>query len=161
MAIRLISLVKSKSNEKRLKKDGAIEYGKVNSAVLVVLHVLYYLACMAEAIVLNKTVSSISYAGVALFVFSMIMLWIVIFSLKEVWTVKLLIAPQHKVNHSFIFKYFRHPNYFLNIVPEMISIAMICQAWNTLAIGLPLYLVPLGIRIFQEEKVMRSHFSNY
>ena len=74
---------------------------------------------------------------------------------------KLMIAPEQKINKSSIFKYFRHPNYFLNIIPELISIALICQAWFTLFVGLPLYLIPLAIRIVQEEKLMKTHFSNY
>ncbi len=159
--IRLVSLLKSASNEKKLRKANAVEYGRNNSKVLVLFHVLYYLACLGEAIVLNKSVNTISFFGVGLFAFSMVMLWIVIFTLKDVWTVKLIIAREHRLNSSFIFKFFKHPNYFLNIVPELISIALICQAWYTLLIGLPLYLIPLTIRIVQEENVMRKHFSDY
>jgi isoprenylcysteine carboxyl methyltransferase (ICMT) family protein YpbQ len=91
----------------------------------------------------------------------MVILWLVIFNLKDVWTVKLFIAKEHTLNNSLLFKYFRHPNYFLNIIPELIAIALICQAWYTLLIGLPLYLIPLTIRIVQEEKVMKTHFSDY
>ena len=69
-----------------------MEYGRNNSKVLVLFHVLYYLACLGEAIVLNKSVNTISFFGVGLFAFSMVMLWIVIFSLKDIWTVKLIIA---------------------------------------------------------------------
>ncbi len=32
---------------------------------------------------------------------------------------------------------------------------------HTLVIGLPVYCIPLIIRIVQEEKVMKTHFSNY
>ena len=160
-AIRTVSVIKSASNEKKLRKAEAAEYGKNNSRVLVLSHVLYYLACLSEAIVLNKSVNKTSFIGVGLFIFSMIMLWIVISSLKDLWTVKLIIAREHRLNNSFIFKFFKHPNYFLNIIPELISIALICQAWYTLSIGLPLYLIPLTIRIVQEEKVMRKHFNDY
>ena len=160
-AIRLVSLIKSASNEKKLRKANAVEYGRNNSRVLVLFHILYYLACLSEAIVLNKSVDKISFFGAGLFAFSMVMLWIVIFSLKDIWTVKLIIAQEHRLNNSFIFKFFKHPNYFLNVIPELISIALICQAWYTLFIGLPLYLIPLTIRIVQEEKVMRKHFNDY
>lgn len=159
--IRMVSIFKSASNEKRLRKANAVEYGRNNSRVLVICHFLYYLACLSEAIVLGKSVEKISFIGVGLFVFSMVMLWLVIFSLKDIWTVKLIIARGQRINNSFIFKFFKHPNYFLNIIPELISIALICQAWYTLCIGLPLYLVPLIIRIAQEEKVMRMHFKDY
>jgi isoprenylcysteine carboxyl methyltransferase (ICMT) family protein YpbQ len=161
VALRLASLVKSASNEKKLRKANAVEYGRKNSIWLTVAHTLFYLSCITESILLARTVSSITWIGVALFAFSMIVLWTVIFSLKDIWTVKLYIAPYQVVNRNFIFKFFRHPNYFLNILPELVSIAMICQAWYTLMIGLPVYLIPLTIRIVQEEKVMKSHFRNY
>ena len=160
-AIRLASLVTSVVNEKKLKKKNAVEYGKKNSKVLVLCHTLFYISCLLEAGLLNKHVNDISFWGLGLFIFSMIMLWIVIFSLKGMWTVKLIIAPGQKVVKTFIFRYFRHPNYFLNIIPELVSIALICQAWLTLLIGLPLYSIPLAIRIVQEEKVMKLHFSDY
>ena len=160
-AIRLVSLIKSAANERRLRKANAVEYGRNNSIILVIFHTLYYLACLLEAMVSEKTVNIISFFGVGLFVFSMAMLWIVIFSLKDLWTVKLIIAREHRLNNSFIFRFFRHPNYFLNIIPELISIALICQAWYTLLIGLPLYLIPLTVRIVQEERVMKKHFNNY
>ena len=160
-AIRLASLVTSVVNEIKLKKKNAVEYGKKNSKVLVLCHTLFYISCLLEAGFLNKHVNDISFLGLGLFIFSMIMLWIVIFSLKGMWTVKLIIAPGQKLIKTFIFKYFRHPNYFLNIIPELVSIALICQAWLTLLIGLPLYSIPLAIRIVQEEKVMKLHFSDY
>ena len=159
--MRLSSLVKSAANEKKLKKANATEYGRKNSKLLVFCHTVFYLACLGEAILLNRHSKSISFWGFGLFVFSMIMLWIVIFNLKEMWTVKLIISPVQQINKSFLFKYIRHPNYFLNIIPELISVALICQAWFTLAIGLPLYGIPLCIRIIQEEKLMKRHFSNY
>jgi isoprenylcysteine carboxyl methyltransferase (ICMT) family protein YpbQ len=160
-AIRLASLVTSVVNEKKLKKENAVEYGKKNSKVLVLCHTLFYISSLLEASLLNKHVNDISFLGLGLFIFSMIMLWIVIFSLKGMWTVKLIIAPGQKLIKTFIFKYFRHPNYFLNIIPELVSIALICQSWLTLLIGLPLYSIPLAIRIVQEEKVMKLHFSDY
>ncbi len=160
-ATRLISLFISVANEKKLKKKNAIEYGKKNSKLLLLSHTLFYLSCLGEAVLLKKQVNNVSFFGVGLFIFSMAMLWIVILSLKDIWTVKLIIAPGQRINKSFIFKYFRHPNYFLNIIPELVSIALICQAWLTLLIGLPLYLIPLAIRLVQEEKVMKMHFSNY
>jgi isoprenylcysteine carboxyl methyltransferase (ICMT) family protein YpbQ len=161
LVLRLISLFKSGINEKKLKQAQAVEYGKKNSKLLVLAHTLYYIACITEATVLDRTVNQISFIGAGLFIFSMIMLWMVIFSLKDIWTVKLYIIPNQTINKSFIFKYVRHPNYFLNIIPELIAIALVCQAWYTLVFGLPLYCIPLTIRIIQEEKAMKAHFADY
>lgn len=159
--IRLFSLVKSKSNEKKLKENGAVEYGKANSLILTLAHILFYLSALSEAIITNAAVNSYTYIGIALFVFSMTILWAVINSLENVWTVKLYIASGHELNESFIFKYFKHPNYFLNVIPELVSIVFICQAWYTLFIGLPIYMIPLIIRIVQEEKIMKKYFKTY
>jgi isoprenylcysteine carboxyl methyltransferase (ICMT) family protein YpbQ len=52
----------------------------------------------------------------------------------------------------------RHPNYFLNVIPELIGLTFIMGAWLVLAIGLPLFLIVLGIRIAQEERVMKTCF---
>lgn len=161
VALRLASLVKSARNEKKLRKANAVEYGRKNSIWLTVAHTLFYVSCLTESILSERTVNSITWVGVVIFAISMIVLWTVIFSLKDIWTVKLYIAPYQVVNRSFIFKYFRHPNYFLNILPELVAMALICQAWHTLMIGMPIYLIPLTIRIVQEEKVMKTHFSNY
>jgi isoprenylcysteine carboxyl methyltransferase (ICMT) family protein YpbQ len=161
VALRLASLVKSGMNEKKLRRANAVEYGRKNSIWLTVVHTLFYLSCITESVLLERSANSITWIGAAIFIFSMIVLWTVIVSLKNVWTVKLYIAPYQVVNRSFIFKYFRHPNYFLNIIPELVAIALICQSWFTLMIGLPVYFIPLTIRIMQEEKVMKTHFNNY
>src|SRR5262249_62436732 len=52
-------------------------------------------------------------------------------------------------------------NYFLNIIPELVGLALIMGAWIILVIGLPLYLLVLRKRIVQEEQVMREHFPHY
>src|SRR5262249_49460595 len=142
----------------------AMEFGKTNSLILVVAHTLYYASCMFEgfsngAFFLDR----IAIVGLGLFIFSIIVLYWVILSIRHVWTVKLIIAPKdyHMISSPFLFKYIRHPNYFLNIIPELIGLALFFHAWFTLSIGLPIYLIPLIIRIVQEEKIMKQHFSNY
>ncbi len=160
-AVRLVSLFISISNEKKLKAAGAQEYGKLNSLFLTLAHVAFYAGCVWEGAAMDRHMNALSFAGLALFGFSMGMLAIVIRQLGSLWTVKLILASTHPINHSFLFRYVRHPNYFLNVLPELVAIALLCQAWNVLAIGLPLYLIPLGIRIYQEEKIMRRHFPQY
>lgn len=83
-------------------------------------------------------------------------LFYVIYKLRDIWTVKLYIAPQQRLERSFLFRTVRHPNYFLNIMPELIGVALLCHAWITLIIGYPLYLCLLFIRIRQEEEAMRE-----
>ncbi|MFK8266418.1 isoprenylcysteine carboxyl methyltransferase family protein [Capnocytophaga cynodegmi] len=155
-ALRLVSLAISIKNEKRIKQMGGIQYGKFNSMLLTLAHVSFYFLCLFEAIWKEHfSLDSTSKMGVALLVFAYLMLFYVIYQLKEIWTLKIYILPNHKVNKSFLFKWIKHPNYFLNILPELVGIALLCKAYITLCVMLPIYAVILTIRIRQEEAAMK------
>ncbi|OOF56902.1 isoprenylcysteine carboxyl methyltransferase family protein [Rodentibacter myodis] len=158
LAIRFYSLSISIKNEKALIAKGAIQYGKKNSSLLSFAHILFYLSAIAEANYKDVSFNTLSQIGLVILVFSIIMLFYVIYSLNEIWTVKIYILPEHKINNSFLFKYIRHPNYFLNIIPELIGLSLFCQASYTAMLGLPIYLTLLIIRIRQEESAMKHLF---
>jgi isoprenylcysteine carboxyl methyltransferase (ICMT) family protein YpbQ len=161
---RLLTVYISAKNEKRLKKIGAIEFGKKNSQWLIIAHFSYYLCCFVEGYVKGAFFKDgLTFIGVVIFVCAILVLFYVIYSIKHIWTVKLLVAPKayHTINRNFLFKYVKHPNYFLNIIPELIGLSFIFHSWYSLFIGMPVYLVPLIIRIQQEEKVMKKYFTEY
>lgn len=161
---RFFTVVISAFNEHRLKKSGAIEYGIQNSKWLILGHFTYYAAALFEGYAGDAFYTdTITKTGVIIYSASIIALGYVIYALRHVWTVKLIIAPKglHKINKSFLFRYVKHPNYFLNVIPELIGIALVFHAWYTLAIGFPLYLIPLITRIRQEEKIMKEQFADY
>jgi isoprenylcysteine carboxyl methyltransferase (ICMT) family protein YpbQ len=151
-------------NEKKIKKMGAIEYGKLNSLILTIAHFVYYGACMTEGF--NKGAffkDATSWVGLTTYALSITILYYVIYQIRYIWTLKLIIGSKkiHRINKSTLFKYFRHPNYYLSIIPELISISLVFHAWYTMAIALPLYLLPLAIRIIQEERIMKFMFDEY
>jgi isoprenylcysteine carboxyl methyltransferase (ICMT) family protein YpbQ len=154
--LRLVSLFISIRNEKRIKKQGAVEYGKMNSLLLTLVHILYYGASLYEAYISHSVFDNISLIGVLILIFSYVILFYVIYELREVWTVKIYILPNRKIVKSFLFRTVKHPNYFLNIMPELIGIGLLCHSWKTMFIGLPIYTLVLAIRIYQEENVMRK-----
>ena len=162
--IRLFTIVISKRNERWLKLIGAIEYDKKNSAILIGAHFGYYFACMGEGYARGAFFQDgITIAGLGLYLFSIIMLYVVIYQIRHVWTVKLIIAPKtyHKISRGFFFRYFKHPNYYLNILPELVAIGLIFHAWFTFPLGIALYLIPLSKRIREEGKIMVENFENY
>ncbi|WP_424411609.1 isoprenylcysteine carboxyl methyltransferase family protein [Pasteurella sp. PK-2025] len=160
LAIRFYSLSISIKNEKRLIEKGAVQYGKRNSALLSAAHILFYVAAITEANLRHITFDATSQLGLAILVFAIAMLFYVISALKEIWTVKIYILPEHKINRSFLFRYVRHPNYFLNILPELVGLSLFCQATYTALIGLPIYGVILAVRIKQEEQAMQHLLKN-
>ncbi|EXI63239.1 membrane protein [Mannheimia granulomatis] len=157
--VRLYSLSISIKNEKRLIKNGAVQYGKKISILLSVLHVLFYFSAIFEANYFYHTWDSFSFLGTVVMLLAYVALFWVISQLKEIWTVKLYILPNHKINTSMLFRTIKHPNYFLNILPELIGLVFLCHAWNTLIYIFPLYLLVLCTRIYQEEKVMKPLFN--
>lgn len=161
LLFRLFTVFISSKNEKKLKQSGAVEYGQLNTKFLVVVHIIIYVAAFLEAYIKKISFDIFTIAGISLYILSAIVLLFVISQLKDLWTVKLIIAKEHKLNTSFIFDYFKHPNYFLNVIPEIIAVNLICKSWNVLLFIVPIYMLFLIIRIVQEEKVMKEVFTEY
>ena len=132
-------------------------YGKTNSTVLAVVHTLYYLACFISVWLSDTAFNGISLVGTLMVGASFVILALIIKQLGRFGRLK-SILPEHQINRSWLFKTFRHPNYFLNIIPELIGIALLCQAWYVLLIGLPIYLLVLFKRTRQEEQAMATLF---
>ncbi|MBN9672556.1 isoprenylcysteine carboxyl methyltransferase family protein [Roseibium aggregatum] len=159
--LRLGSLAVSIRNEKRLRREGAVEYGAGTSRVLASTHVGFYLAAIAESVWRAAPFSWVNATGLVVYTLSMVMLFWVILTLGRFWTVKIFIAGDHRLNSNWVFRTVRHPNYFLNIIPELVGFALALQAYMTLIVGLPIYAVILHRRIQEEEQAMRDRFPEY
>jgi isoprenylcysteine carboxyl methyltransferase (ICMT) family protein YpbQ len=160
-AWRLTTVAISARNERALKANGAREYGTLVSMMLAGFHVAFYIAVVAEASMRQTVEMTTSYVGITLYLFSALALISVIRSLGSLWTIKLIIAPRHQVVRTGLFSFVRHPNYFVSIVPELLGLALATSAYWTICIGLPLYAIPLFLRIREEERVMRAIVTGY
>ena len=159
---RLFTLVVSKRNEKRLRGEGAREVGHANTVALATAHVLYYIVATVEWLKSDVMVIPwISTIGIVLYFVSAAVLVFVIKSLGHIWTVKIFIVPVHPHITSGLFKLTQHPNYFLNILPELVGFALALNSVWTLTLALPLYLIPLSVRIHQEEAAMKAAVETY
>lgn len=156
--LRIGSVLVSRRNERALKSQGATEYGAINSHVLTALHIIFYAAVLAEGWLRGPRLDGVAATGVVLYAIGMATLLFVIRILGRFWTVKLIIANDHQLVTHPLLRILRHPNYLLNIIPELIGLALVFHSFGTLAIGMPLYLVSLVWRIRQEERVMRERF---
>lgn len=156
IALRLAFLMVSVRNEKSLRARGAVEFGASTTRLLAVAHVAYYIIAAAEGLTEPASFTSLSLAGIFLYGFAMVMLLLVVSTLGSLWTVKLLVLPQHPLVRTGLYRWIRHPNYLLNILPELIGYGLVLQAFNTLLIGLPVYLIILALRIQQEDKAMKT-----
>jgi isoprenylcysteine carboxyl methyltransferase (ICMT) family protein YpbQ len=154
--LRMLSGKRSTENERRLRAEGATEYGSRTTAVIIVLHLTYYVGSLAEACIRRPSPGLPTAIGAGLMAFSILSLYWVIRTLGPLWTGKLLIARAHPVNRSWLFRHIRHPNYLLNVIPELIALTLICHAWVVGLVLFPAYMVCLGLRISQEERAMAA-----
>ncbi|MBP1888322.1 isoprenylcysteine carboxyl methyltransferase family protein [Sinorhizobium mexicanum] len=161
ISFRLFMLMISIRHERRLRAKGAAEFGVGNSRALALAHIAFYVAASTEGIFSFSSFGALNLVGLGIYLFGAGMLLFVVRLLGPLWTVKLFIAGDHVLVKHPLFRYTRHPNYYLNIVPELIGYALALHAPITLIVGLPLYAIPLGIRIRQEERVMRDRFATY
>lgn len=161
LALRLASLAISRRNERALREAGAREFGAVNSTVLAILHAAFYIGAFGEAWVRGTQPDLASGIGVSLVGLAMLALVLVIRELGPLWTVRLYIAPDHEVRRSGLFRAVRHPNYVLNVIPELVGLGLAMHAWFVMATVGPVYLVSLAVRIRREERVMREYVPGY
>ncbi len=155
--IRLVSLKISINHSKQLKADGAVEYGVKNSKFLAITHVLIYVLAGVEAFINKDTFSFANGIGLVILIFAYIMLFMVIKTLGGIWTLKLFILPNHPIIKSGLYKITKHPNYFLNIIPELIGVLLLTHATYTTILLVP-YAYFLYVRIKQEEKLMNNEY---
>ena len=148
-------------NERKLKSNNAKEYGKKNSITLNVLHYMFMGGCIIEAYISKTQFDVYTIIGLILYAFSYIMLFYVITELKDFWTTKLIVSENHQLNTSFLFKFIKHPNYFFNLIPELVGFALICKAKYIFIFIFPCYLITLIVRISIEQKMMKNKFSSY
>jgi len=160
-AVRVVTLIISIRHERALKRDGAVEVGAGNSKALALAHTAFYFSALAEGLYRRPHFDAVSITGIAIYAFGMISLAVVISLLGKLWTVKLLIARNHTLVTHPLFRAIRHPNYFLNLIPELVGFALTMHAFVTLILGLSVYMVPLVTRIRQEEAAMSERFANY
>ena len=154
--LRLFFLSISIKNEKRILAEGGKEYGVANTKLLTISHILFYAACLIEAVIKNVAFDTLSALGLIFLIFSMAMLYLVILLLGPIWTVKLMLVKNHRFVDHWLFQTVKHPNYFLNILPELIGLALLCHATYSFCLLFPLYVLILYRRIREENRLLQE-----
>ena len=156
VVFRIRVLLISKRNEQELLESGSKEYGKIVSKLLAILHTLFYFCALFEGIYKKVQFDSIGLIGTLIIGLSFFILIRVIQILGKYWTVKLIFADKLTLNTNWLFKHVKHPNYFLNIIPELIGVSLVFHAWYTLLILLMPYGVCLYLRIREENQLLAN-----
>ncbi|MTV19408.1 isoprenylcysteine carboxylmethyltransferase family protein [Staphylococcus delphini] len=151
--IRLFSLTISIKHSKQLVQQGAQAYGEKNSKWLAITHILIYVGAAIETLLNHDTWGLMNTVGLIILILAYLVLFHVIKTLGPIWTLKLYILPDHPIIRSGLYRITKHPNYYLNIIPELIGVLLLTHATYTSILLIP-YAYFLFVRIRQEEKLM-------
>lgn len=149
ISLRLLELAVARKNEKWVRQQGAVEYGKKHYPYIVLLHTLFIVSMIVEYIVRGGAFNYILFLSFLLL--TIFKVW-VIASLGKYWNTKILRVPGSVFIKKGLYKFFKHPNYFI-VICEIILIPIIFNLYFTAIIFTVLNAVMLTVRIREEEKV--------
>jgi methyltransferase len=150
---RLIELLIARKNEKWMKAQGAMEFGRNHYQYMVCMHIIFFTSLCIEKIALNREISSLwPFLLVFFLLVQGIRIW-VITSLGRFWNTKIIVLPNSEVVRKGPYRLIKHPNYLVVSV-ELIVLPLLFKAYATAILFTLLNMVILSIRIPQEEKAL-------
>lgn len=151
---RVIELVISNRNTRRLKSQGAVEVGSGHYPAMVVMHTAFLISTLVEVWAFGRPwIAPLGIAMLTLLVAAMALRYWVIATLRERWTTRIICLPGAPLIATGPYRYLRHPNY-LAVVAETFALPMVHTAWVT-AIAFSLCNAwVLRVRIRAEERAL-------
>lgn len=154
-AQRLLELRLSRRNERRVRRKGAIEYGRDHYPAMVALHALWLVSTLAEGALRGPEIPALWYVPLAAFLLVQPLRYWAIISLGESWNVRVLVRPGGRRLRRGPYRYLSHPNYLV-VAVEVAAFPLIFGAWVT-ALGFTvLNAVFLYVRIRAEERALQK-----
>jgi len=147
---RLSELYIARGNEKWLRSQGAVEYGKEHYPFIVALHTLFIISIIVEYILRGNT--QINFVFLILFALLLLFKFWALSSLGKYWNTKIFRVPGAGPVKKGPYKLFKHPNYFI-VICEIAIIPMVFHLYYTAIIFTVLNAVMLTVRIRVENKV--------
>lgn len=149
--LRIAELMLSKTNEKWLLKNNAIEYGCKHYPFVVGLHVAFILSLIFEYI----TQANIHYSLFFIIFYFLLLVfkgWVIL-SLGKFWNTKIYRIPSAPLIKRGAYKYFKHPNYMI-VVAEIAVIPLAFHLYYTAITFTLLNAIILVVRVKEENKVL-------
>ena len=150
---RLLELLLSRRNERRVRARGAVERGRGHYPLIVALHALWIASTLVEGILRGPEVPALWPVPLALFLLAQALRYWAVFSLGESWNTRILVVPDAKLVRRGPYKYLDHPNYVV-VVMEILAFPLIFGAWVTALVFTGLNAALLYVRIREEDRAL-------
>jgi methyltransferase len=152
---RLLELLYSRRNERRLRARGAIEWGAGHYPLMVGLHVLWLASTLVEGLLRGPEIPGWWPLPLAAFLLAQPLRYWSIATLGTNWNTRVLVVPGGKVVRSGPYRYFPHPNYVV-VAVEILTFPLIFGAWITAIVFSILNAALLFVRIRTENRALQE-----
>lgn len=149
--IRIVELFIAKRNEKWLRSEGAVEYGREHYKYFILLHKWFFISMISEYSL--SPFSGINYILMFLFFIIQIFRLSIFISLGNYWNTRILVIPGRNLVKKGLYRYLKHPNYIV-VILEFIFIPLSFSLFFTMFIFSVLNLALLSVRIKVENKAL-------
>lgn len=147
---RLSELYIASRNEKWLRSQGAVEYGRGHYPYMVALHTLFIISIVVEYVVRGRP--PIDVVFLVLFILLLLFKFWALWSLGKYWNTKIFRVPGTGPIKKGPYRLLKHPNY-LNVIGEIALIPLVFHLYCTAVIFTVLNAIMLTVRIRVENKV--------
>lgn len=151
--LRLGELLLARRNERWLRSQGAVEYGRAHYPYIVLLHVLFFLSLIAEYLLTPSRGYSLPL--LVLYFLLLALKAQVIGSLGRYWNTKIFRIPGRPLVKKGPYRFVKHPNYAI-VVAEIAIIPLIFHLYVTAVVFSLLNAGMLYVRIGEEDRVLRG-----
>lgn len=157
---RLYELHLSARNERRILESGGHEYEPNQFRVMRVLHIAWFIAMLIEVFGLQRTFHpALALLAGFVFVAGQVLRYTAIYTLRDRWTVRVMVLPGVEPIQQGIYRFIRHPNY-LGVMLEIGAVPLIHSAYLTAIFFSIANALLLTWRIQTEEAALKEH-NNY
>jgi methyltransferase len=152
---RLVELFIARRNEKWMKGQGALEFGKEHYRYIVCMHSLFFLSLLMEVFLLGNQLSPFWKVLFLIFITTQIIRIWALTSLGKYWNTKIIVLPNANIIRRGPYRFIKHPNYII-VAIELVVIPLLFDAYITAALFTLLNILVLSIRIPAEEKALKQ-----
>lgn len=152
---RLAEVRISRRNVRALTAKGAVEHAAHQMPVMVALHAMWLVACLAEPLMWSRPiVPALSAVALTLLLAGQALRWWARRALGSRWTVPIITLPGVPRVTTGPFRYLNHPNY-LGVVIEIAALPLVHTAYVTAGVFTVANALLLTWRIAAEERALR------
>ena len=152
---RLVEVLYSRRNERRLRARGAVERGAGHYPLMVGLHALWLVSTLVEGLLRGPEIPAWWPVPLAAFLLVQPLRYWAIFTLGTNWNTRILVLPDAKLVRSGPYRYFSHPNYVV-VAVEILTFPLIFGAWITAIVFSILNAALLFVRIRTENRALQE-----